>query len=98
MAVYFASDFHLGIDISIPSKNREKIIVSWLDEIKKDATELYLIGDTFDYWFEYYHVVPKGHIRLLGKLAELSDAGLPIYMFTGNHDMWMFGYLEKEIL
>ncbi len=97
MAVYFASDFHLGLDSRIPSKKREEIIISWLEEIKYDVSELYLIGDTFDFWFEYAQVAPKGHIRLLGKLAEVSDAGVPIFMFTGNHDMWMFGYLEKEI-
>jgi UDP-2,3-diacylglucosamine hydrolase len=94
---YFASDFHLGIDGRLTSRERERQIVRWLDEIARDAAELYLVGDVFDYWFEYGRVVPKGYIRLLGKLAELRDGGLPIYYFTGNHDMWMFRYLEDEL-
>ena len=76
---------------------REKKICAWLDTIKHNAAEIYLVGDVFDFWFEYKHVVPKGYIRLLGKLAELSDHGTKIILFKGNHDMWTFGYLEKEI-
>ena len=95
--VYFASDFHLGIDGRQSSKERESSIVRWLDIIAHDADAIYLLGDTFDYWFEYRTVVPKGFVRLLGKLAELRDKGIPIYAFTGNHDMWMFGYFEKEL-
>ncbi|MBK7427563.1 MAG: UDP-2,3-diacylglucosamine diphosphatase [Saprospiraceae bacterium] len=95
--VYFASDFHLGVPAKLPSREREKLIVRWLDKISKDATELYLVGDVFDFWFEYSSVVPKGYIRLLGKLAELTDGGLPIYFFIGNHDMWMFKYFEEEL-
>ena len=94
--IYFASDFHLGIDVKYTSKEREKQIVSWLDQIKSDAEELYLVGDLFDFWFEYKQAVPKGHVRFLGKLAELRDAGVKIYIFTGNHDMWIFDYFEKE--
>ena len=94
--IYFASDFHLGIDAKLTSKEREKKIVRWLDEIKNDAHEIYLVGDVFDFWFEYTSVVPKGYVRLLGKLAELRDLGIPIYFFIGNHDMWMFTYFEKE--
>jgi UDP-2,3-diacylglucosamine hydrolase len=71
--------------------------VKWLDEIKTQAEELYIVGDLFDFWFEYSRVIPKGFTRILGKLAELSDAGIPIYFFTGNHDMWMKGYFEKEL-
>ena len=95
--IYFASDLHLGIPNKEISLEREKLFVKWLDEIKKDASALYLVGDVFDFWFEYKTVVPKGYIRILGKLAELSDSGLPIHFFSGNHDMWVFDYLEKEL-
>lgn len=95
--IYFASDFHLGSYPSDQSRDREKHIISWLDFIKKDASELYLVGDIFDFWFEYSTVVPKGYIRFLGKLAELSDLGIKITLFKGNHDMWMFGYLKDEL-
>lgn len=94
---FFASDFHLGTNGRLPSKERERLIVRWLDTIAPEAESLYLVGDVFDYWFEYSKVVPKGFIRLLGRLATLSDQGLPIYYFTGNHDMWMFRYLEDEL-
>ncbi len=95
--IYFASDFHLGSYPKEQSEIREREIVKWLDHIKQDASELYLVGDVFDFWFEYSTVVPKGYIRFLGKLAELADAGIKITLFKGNHDMWMFGYLKKEI-
>lgn len=95
--IYFASDFHLGIPNYEKSLVREKKIVAWLSEIQKDASEIYLMGDLFDFWFEYKSVVPKGFVRLLGKIAELTDAGIKINIFTGNHDMWMFDYLEKEL-
>lgn len=94
--VYFASDFHLGIPDAASSLEREKRIVRWLTEAEKDAAEIFLVGDLFDAWFEYKRAVPKGFIRLLGKIAEISDRGIPVHVFTGNHDMWMFGYLEKE--
>ena len=95
--IYFASDFHLGVPSHSASRKREDNIVRWLDSIKENAAEIYLMGDVFDFWFEYATVVPKGYIRLLGKLAELSDAGVRIVMFKGNHDMWMFDYFTKEI-
>ncbi len=95
--IYFASDFHLGAPDAASSLQREKLLVQWLDEIKEDAQELFLVGDVFDFWFEYKTAVPKGFVRLLGKLAEISDAGIPIHYFTGNHDMWVFDYLPKEI-
>ena len=95
--VYFASDLHLGIPDRESSLAREKRFCSWLDEIKHDAQEIYLVGDLFDVWFEYKNVVPKGHTRFLGKLAELSDEGIHIEVFTGNHDLWMRGYFEQEL-
>lgn len=95
--VYFASDAHLGLDLYGDPLEREKKLVRWLDSIKATARELYLVGDMFDYWFEYKNVVPRGFVRFLGKLAELSDAGVKIYMFAGNHDIWMFDYFQKEI-
>ncbi len=95
--IYFASDFHLGTDGRHDSRTRERLIVRWLDHIAPKAEALYLLGDVFDYWFEYGEVVPKGFVRLLGRLAQLSDEGLPIYFFTGNHDMWMFRYFEEEL-
>ncbi|MBK8626701.1 MAG: UDP-2,3-diacylglucosamine diphosphatase [Saprospiraceae bacterium] len=93
--IYFASDFHLGVDALETSLEREKKIVRWLDECQSDMGELYLVGDVFDHWYEYKKVVPKGFFRLFGKLAELRDAGIPVYFFTGNHDMWMFRYFEE---
>ncbi len=95
--IYFASDFHLGSYPTSHSLERERRIVAWLDHIKIDAKELYLVGDIFDFWFEYASVVPKGYIRFLGKLAELADLGVKITLFKGNHDMWMFGYLKQEL-
>ena len=95
--VYFASDFHLGIDARLSSSERERQIVRWLEEISQDATEIYLVGDLFDFWFEYDTVVPRGHVRFLGKLAEIADRGIPIHVFTGNHDMWMSDYFEKAL-
>src|SRR5438552_2655942 len=95
--IYFASDFHLGVPDFQTSLEREKRIVRWLDTIKNDCEELYLLGDVFDFWFEYKTVVPKGFVRLLGKLAEFSDAKIPVHYFTGNHDMWTFDYLTKEL-
>lgn len=94
---YFASDFHLGIDARLTSLEREKLICRWLDAVRHDAEAIYLVGDVFDHWFEYKTVIPKGFSRILGKLAELRDANIPIYFFTGNHDMWMFSYLETEM-
>jgi UDP-2,3-diacylglucosamine hydrolase len=95
--IYFASDFHLGVPDLPTTIAREKKLVRWLESIRHDAHSLYLVGDMFDFWFEYRYTVPKGFIRFLGKLAELRDAGLPIYFFTGNHDLWMFDYFKKEL-
>lgn len=95
--LYFASDFHLGAVSYASSREREDRIVRWLDMIQEDAAEIYLVGDIFDFWFEYGTVVPKGYIRFLGKLAQLADAGVKLYFFKGNHDMWMFDYFEKEL-
>lgn len=94
--IYFASDFHLGIPDFERSLQREKKIVTWLDAATKDATEIFLMGDIFDFWFEYNTVVPKGYVRLLGKIAEITDRGIPVHLFRGNHDVWAFDYLEKE--
>lgn len=94
--IYFASDFHLGAPNFEESLKREKLLVKWLDEIKADAEVIYLVGDIFDFWFEYKHAVPRGFTRLMGKLAELCDNGKEIHVFTGNHDMWIFDYLPKE--
>lgn len=95
--IYFASDFHLGIPDNHSSREREKLICKWLEQIRGDAYCIYLVGDLFDVWFEYQKVVPKGYTRFLGKLAELRDAGVSIEAFTGNHDMWMRGYFEDEL-
>ena len=95
--IYFISDFHLGVPNDKDSRKREDKIVAWLNSISHDVQILYLMGDVFDYWFEYKEVVPRGYVRLLGKLAELSDAGVEMHYFTGNHDMWVFDYLPKEI-
>lgn len=94
--LYFASDFHLGIPDYASSLIREKKIVAWLEMVSIDASEIFLMGDVFDFWFEYKTVIPKGYVRLLGKIAELSDRGIPIHLFRGNHDVWAFDYLEKE--
>lgn len=95
--IYFLSDFHLGAPDHSRSLEREKIIVRFLDEIKKDAGEIFIVGDMFDFWYEYRNVVPKGYVRLLGKLAELSDADIKLHFFAGNHDMWMRDYFKKEL-
>ena len=95
--IYFASDQHFGIPDIESSKLREKKFISWLDEIKIDAKAIFLLGDLFDFWFEYKTVVPKGFVRVLGKIAELRDSGIPIYFFVGNHDLWMVNYFESEL-
>ncbi len=95
--IYFLSDFHLGAPDAKSSLIREKRIISFLDEIKKDAKEIFILGDLFDFWFEYRNVVPKGYVRILGKLAELTDNNIPIHFFVGNHDMWMNDYFQKEM-
>lgn len=95
--IYFASDNHLGVPSGAESRERERQFVKWLDTISADAGALFLLGDLFDFWFEYKTVVPKGFVRVLGKLATLRDNGLPIYFFVGNHDLWMDGYFEEEL-
>ena len=97
MKIYFASDQHFGAPNYEKSRTRETLFVKWLDEIQEDATALFLLGDLFDFWFEYKKTVPKGFVRVLGKLAELSDKGIPIHFFAGNHDYWMRDYFEKEL-
>ena len=95
--IYFLSDFHLGVPDHASSLKREKCIVRFLSEIKEDAAAIFIVGDLFDFWYEYKKVVPKGFVRILGKMAELTDSGIPLYFFVGNHDMWMSGYFEKEL-
>ena len=96
-SMYFSSDNHLGAPNYSDSLIREKLFISWLDKIKTDAQVIFLLGDLFDFWFEYYKSVPKGFTRVLGKLAELSDSGIKIYFFVGNHDYWTRDYFQKEI-
>jgi len=95
--IYFLSDFHLGAPNAEASLVREKKIVQFLDEAAKDAAEIFVVGDLFDFWYEYKKVVPKGYVRILGKLATLTDSGIPVHFFVGNHDMWMRDYFQKEL-
>jgi len=95
--IYFVSDVHLGVPDYDSSLKREKKLISWLSSIQNDATDLFILGDLFDMWFDYKRVVPRGFTRLFGKLAELSDSGIQIHYFIGNHDMWVFDYFEKEL-
>lgn len=95
--IYFLSDFHLGVPTHEESRKREDKIIRFLDSITAQAQAIFLVGDIFDFWFEYKHVIPKGFVRLQGKIAQLTDSGIPVYVYTGNHDLWMFGYLEKEL-
>lgn len=94
--IYFISDIHLGAPALHNNKERERLFVRWLDEVSKDAAEIFLMGDIFDFWFEYAHVVPRGFTRVLGKIGECTDKGIPIHYFTGNHDIWIFDYLPSE--
>lgn len=95
--VYFISDFHLGAPNYASSITREKRIVDFLKIAQLDAAHIFIVGDLFDFWYEYKTVVPKGYTRILGKLAEITDSGIPISFFVGNHDMWMSGYFETEL-
>lgn len=95
--IYFASDLHLGMFPKEDSRLREGYVVDWLEQIRQDASELWLIGDVFDYWYEYNKVVPRGFVRFLGKLASLVDEGVEVHLFPGNHDVWLFDYLPEEI-
>ena len=95
--IFFASDFHLGAPDYDSSLKREKKLVRWLSQIQNEARAVFLLGDLFDFWFEYKRAIPKGFIRFQGKLAELADQGIPIFIFTGNHDMWLFDYFPSEL-
>lgn len=95
--IFFLSDFHLGAPNRFDSLAREKKIVSFLTSIQNEAAAIFIVGDMFDFWFEYKYVTPKGYVRLLGKLAEITDSGIPVHFFVGNHDMWMRGYFEQEL-
>ncbi len=96
-SIYFVSDAHFGIPTSEKSRERERFFVQWLDEIKDQASDIYFMGDIFDFWFEYKTVIPKGYTRIFGKMAELSDAGIKLHYFIGNHDMWIFSYFKEEL-
>ncbi len=95
--IYFLSDFHLGAPNAAESLVREKKIIRFLDDIKSKAAAIFIVGDLFDFWYEYKRVVPKGYVRILGKMAELTDAGIAVHFFVGNHDMWMKDYFQKEL-
>src|SRR6187402_2804647 len=95
--IYFLSDFHLGAPDPVSSLQREKKIVRFLSSIQDNAEQIFIVGDMFDFWFEYSTVVPRGYVRILGKLAELTDSGIRVSFFVGNHDMWMRSYFEKEM-
>lgn len=94
--IYFISDAHLGSLAIEHGRTQERRLVRFLDDIKHKASAVYMLGDMFDFWFEYRHAVPKGYTRFLGKLSELTDMGVEVHYFTGNHDIWMYGYLEQE--
>ena len=94
--VYFLSDAHLGAKLLKDNREREIMLVEFLQSIRPDCSELYLLGDMFDFWFEYKYVIPKGHVRFLGELANFTDQGIKVHFFTGNHDIWAFDYLAKE--
>ena len=94
--IYFASDFHLGLAAGSPPLEREKRVVKWLNSIAHNAKEIYLLGDIFDFWWEYKLVVPRGFTRFLGTIATITDSGIPVHFFTGNHDMWVSDYLSEE--
>lgn len=95
--VYFVSDCHFGVPDRDRSLIRERILIEWLDHVKKDAYAIYIMGDLFEFWFEYKTVIQKGYVRLLGKIAEVTDSGVPVYFFRGNHDVWAFNYLSEEL-
>lgn len=95
--IYFASDSHFGAPTKEKSLVRERLFIKWLDVVKEDAAEIFLMGDLFEFWFEYKTVIQKGYVRLFAKLAEITDSGIPIYFFRGNHDVWAFDYLEQEL-
>lgn len=94
--IYFASDFHLGLKTGSPPVERERKVVSWLNSVKADAREIWLLGDVFDFWWEYKQVVPRGFTRFLGTVSSITDSGIPVHFFTGNHDMWVTDYFSAE--
>ncbi len=94
--IYFISDVHLGAPALSNNRERELLFARWLDEVKKDAAVIYLMGDIFDFWYEYRKVVPRGFTRILGRIADISDSGIPVHFFTGNHDLWVYDYLPQE--
>lgn len=94
--IYFASDFHLGLRAGSPPMEREKKVVGWLNSVIHDAKEIYLLGDIFDFWWEYKLVVPRGFTRFLGAVSSITDSGIPVHFFTGNHDLWAGDYLSDE--
>jgi UDP-2,3-diacylglucosamine hydrolase len=94
--IFFASDFHLGLPAGSPPVEREKKVVKWLKSVAPEAKEIYLLGDVFDFWWEYKFVVPRGFTRFLGTVSEITDSGIPVHFFTGNHDMWISDYLVNE--
>ncbi|MBQ8205063.1 MAG: UDP-2,3-diacylglucosamine diphosphatase [Alistipes sp.] len=94
--IYFVSDIHLGAGSREQAQRTERAFCRWLDMVAADATHLYLLGDIFDFWFEYRRVVPTGFVRVLGRLAELTDLGVRVTLYTGNHDMWCYDYFERE--
>lgn len=95
--IFFASDLHLGLHPKEKSKDREKLFVKWMNEIQSQTQVLFILGDVFDFWYEYRKVIPRGFTRFLGKLCEFTDRGIEVHLFTGNHDVWMFDYLPAEI-
>ncbi len=94
--IYFLSDVHLGAPVLVNNREREQILVEWLENIRPECGILFLLGDIFDFWFEYKRAVPKGYIRFLAKICEFTDQGIPVHFFTGNHDIWAFDYLPWE--
>lgn len=95
--IYFVSDVHLGAPALKNNRERETLFANWLDEIKEDVSELYLLGDIFDFWYEYKKVAPRGFTRILGRIADIADKGIPVHFFTGNHDLWVYDYLPEEL-
>ncbi len=97
MKTYFVSDVHLGSPAMKNNREREERFVRWLDQAGRDAVAIYLLGDIFDFWYEYRKVAPRGFVRTLGKIAELTDKGIEVHFFTGNHDLWITDYLPSEV-
>lgn len=94
--VYFIADAHLGSLATEHKRTQERRLVRFLDDIKDKAEAVYMLGDMFDFWYEYRYAVPKGYTRFLGKISELTDMGVEVHFFTGNHDIWAYSYLREE--